>query len=382
MKIKKFLSFILIFAIVFSTTQFAIVANGYNYLGEIKEGTTTIYREDIKSSEHCLNFSLYKFSAPYDGYYLFEHGGPEGYIWGYLEHKSGDFVFDLIQTESEDNATQQIYYLDKGEYDFNVELASFEGTLDIYTEYLGESVTDITFDYELIEDCDFHEWKDENTYCFKMYADATIHFPFNKEFVLKNGKLSGTLTSKFVEGENEIIIDFMDQQILSSVTVYPVSHYVTDAQLSNAEKYTENVYVYYNGEYHINKYPYGETVTVTFSDGSTACSAYSYINSLVVFPNGHDYRAYVRYDVGAVGRNTLQIWIENTLIREYKLNSTKALFKNNVDLFVQECMCHMQDFVDTLVYSIENHEYMDAFYSFLLLSNIWYETGLFVRFYL
>lgn len=369
MKIKKFLSFILIFAIAFSSAQFAVTANAYNYLGEIKDGKTTIYREDIKPSGDCLNFSLYKFSAPYDGYYLFEHGGPDGHIDGFLEEQ----WFNLIQTEQKNNLTQQIYYLDKGEYDFNVEVAYFEGSFEIYTAYLGESVTGITFDYDQISGNDFFSWENGNIYYFRSYADATIHFSSGKEIGFKDGELTGTMPSEYVEGENTLTIDFIDQHVPSTATVYDMSHYITDVQVSAAEDAVIN----YNDYYEV-RYPYGETVTVTFSDGSTYSAVYTYEDNYIMLPNG---QAYI-FEVYCVNSEETLIFQMGNIIsfNQYDFKTPKAPLRDNLELFIQECKCIIEEFKDNIAFSIENLDYKSFFDSFSILTNILDETACFVAF--
>lgn len=377
MKIKKLLSFILAFVIAVLPLQFAFAEeDNYNYLGEINLGNTTIWRDDINYGDGCLNFALYVFNAPADGYYLFRHGTPDAYMWaGIIESESDKFPPDCIETVSEDNETQEIYYLNKGKHIFNVEMCHFKVSINVYTEYLGESVTDISFEHDQLWGPDFNWHKTDDGYYFVSSADAAITFSSGKTVAFSNGMLTGKMLSEPVDGDNELIIDFLGQQIPSSATVYPESHYITDAELSNVEKYTENVVRYYN-HYEMDN-PYGETVTVTFSDGSTDSAVYTADENYITFPNGQEYEFTVSYNTYV---ETLLIRMGNYIIKEYDLYAKKASLSDNFEVFVQECKDIVDESAELFNYSIENLDFEYFTAAIRNLSNVLSEFSAFMTF--
>lgn len=340
--IKKTISTVLAIIIAFSSavTVFAAEDNNpelngteYRYYGELTEGWTEVCEDgwDIKDI-----YAYYTFNASSDGYYVFSYGTPHTSMWaGVYNVESGCTEPDYVETVYDYFAVDKIYYLEKGKYNFVVDIYSSAEEVNIYSEFLGEEITDITFNYDQLLDYDLFWWGSEGNRSFESYADATITFSSGKTYEFSNGVLEGTADSEPVDGKNNVRVDFLDKKIASTVTVYPVSYFVSDVELSNAEHYLENAVEFYNDLE--KKYPYGETVTVTFTDGTTQTVEYSTFQKYITLPNGQDYEFDIYYYTNSsfFSRNTYQMKIclgYNCVMREYEVNGIKATFIENIKL--------------------------------------------------
>lgn len=344
MKTKKLLSVILAIIVTFAiilcsfTTVFAtddILKNGdYEriYCGEISYGWTEVCERPTFSTEDL--YIYYTFNATEDGYYLFGYGTPHTDMWaGILDTTTGtepdyeETIYDYYYV------VDKIYYLEKGSYNFVIDIYSTAEDVNIQSEFLGKDITGISFDYEQLLDYDLYWYGSEGSYSFDSYADATITFSSGKIYEFNDGVLEGTVDSEPVEGKNNVKVNFLDKEIPTSVTVYPVSHFIMDVELSNVEYYLKNTVEYYN---HLEKeYPYGETITVTFTNGTKQTVEYKTSQEWVTLPNGQGYEIYVGYDTdyNFLVKNTYQLVIclgFNCIIKTYDVNGSKAAFIENI----------------------------------------------------
>lgn len=339
---KKIMSLSLVFIIVFycSVTAFAVsnqsesIDDFYTYYGELTEGSTTVWYYDSIDDDVYDLYVYYTFNASADGYYLFRYGTPHTAMWAAISDpdNSGEEPY-YEETLFEHYSTTKIYYLSKGEYSFIVDIYSSAVGVDVYSEFLGEEITDISFNYDQLLDYDLSWYEFEDDYYFESYADATITFSSGKEYYFSGGVLAGTSDSKPVNGKNDVKINFLDKGIASSVTVYPVSHFVSDVELSNADYYLKNVTEYYNDYKAI--YPYGEAITISFTDGTTQSVEFSTYNSYITLSNGQDYQIEVYYDTDydLFSKRTYKMEIclgYYCVIKEYEVNCTKANFIENI----------------------------------------------------
>lgn len=363
MKFKKLLSSILSVTILICSFTTAFAANGilgngdyeYIYRGEISYGWTEVCERPSFSTENL--YIYYTFNAPEDGYYLFGYGTPHTSMWaGILD--VNNIEPDFEETIYDYYAVDKIYYLEKGSYNFVIDIYSTAEDVSIQSEFLGKDITDISFNYDQLLDYDLYWYGSENEYYFNSYADATITFSSGKIYEFNDGILEGTRNSEPVEGKNDVKVNFLDKEIPSSVTGYPVSYYISDVKLSNVEKYTKSPIEYYN-RLEREKYPYGETITVTFTDGATQITNYSNSIEYTVFqnyitlPNGQNYELYIFYDTdySILGKNTHQLEITlgfNCVIKEYKIDCSKATFIENIKALHEDNKVPLNEFFENM----------------------------------
>lgn len=256
---------------------------------------------------------------------------------------------------------EKIYYLDEGEYNFVIDIYSSAEDVNIYSEYLGEEITGITFDYDQLLDYDFDWHRDNDEYTFDSVADATIAFSSGKTFAYTDGTLTGTLDSEYADGINNIQIEFFDSFIPSTATVYPASHYIADVELSNVDYYLENSIEYYDDCAGI--YPYGETITVTFTDGSTQQFEYNrYGNHYVTLSNGQQYRIYIDYYLASPfdkNKCRMKISVGYITLKEYCFTGKKASFPENLKVLFEKSKYIFEESAELFKFSFTNLDLSD-----------------------
>ncbi len=375
-KVKKAVSvlFALIIIVSCATVSFAEAGiyefNGkeYEYYGELSEGWNTVweYNNRVDGTDYITDlYVYYSFSIPADGYYLLSYGTPHTDMNAQIYDE-----YDYENTLFRSYGVEKVYYLEKGDHKLMVDVYYSDVSVDIYTEYLGERITDISFNYDQLLDYDLGWYGTEGNYSFVSYADATITFSSGRAYEFSGGVLEGTTGAEPTDGKNNVMVEFLNQKISSTVTVYPVSHFVSNAELSNVEYYLENTVEYYNRLEKV--YPYGETITVTFSDGTTQSIEYTEYPTYITLPNGQDYELKVYYhtDYSLFTSNTHQLEIclgYNCVMREYAVNGTKATIAENIksltndnkehsDLMFENTMSMLRSIGDeeTFLYYSEN----------------------------
>ena len=136
----------------------------------------------------------------------------------------------------------------------------------------------------------------------------------------------------------------------------------SDAEISNVDNYTQNTLKYYN---RLEKtYPYGETITVTFTDGTKQSLEYTSFQEYVTLSNGQDYPLEIYYDTDydILSRQSYQLEIclgYNCVIKEYEVNSPKASFVDNIKSFFEDnspCLNEMFESLGPMLGSIGNKE--------------------------
>lgn len=351
MKSKKVFSVLLTISIIFGCSAFSFAAEDvdakYTYRGTIEAGRTTVWESDNALDSVYDLYVSYTFTAEADGYYSLTYGTPHTSIYaeivGAENFKEAVYDYYLIQ---------RLYYLEKGEYELTVDVYNSFTEVYIYTDYYGETITDISFDYDQVEDCDFWFYKDlaDNETYFASYADATITFTGGKTYSFSGGITEGTIDEEFKEGSNKITIDFLGNRISSSATVYDISHYIKDIEISNIENYFDDCKMYCTDADFV--YPYGETLTVTFSDSSTESFDYDNSNPIhIKLSNGQYYKIYVFgfYNPFSNKRCSFEIYVENNFMKEYRFNGTKASLPENLNVIKYE----LQNCFDNISYNLK-----------------------------
>lgn len=317
----------------------------YEYAGEFGLGRQTV--KEVEWNDEISDYYVYySFVAEHDGYYSFAYGEMHQSTYFSVCSKQ-NYDAEMPYTYCRDYFGQwssKIYYLEAGEYFCFADV--YESLIDvaIFAEYLGEKVSEIKFNHDLLLDCDcFYDSNDYSVTNFKIDANATIVFDSGKTLDFGNieiyeghnrsDSLNAVIASEPIEGENFVTIFFFNQQIETTVTIHTLSYYVNDVDVSNIDYYLENAVEYYN--YYDIEYPYGETVTVTFNNGTSdsfVFSTFGYEN-FVTFPNGQKYSVdlwhFGTYDF-ADFNGYMRVYICYNTMKEFQINGSKASFSENI----------------------------------------------------
>ncbi len=360
-KVKSFISLFLVFLMIAgASTVNAFSAyetieredTHYKYAGEFGLGRQTV--KDVEWGDETSNYYVYySFVAEHDGYYSFSHNimhnGTDFYVCD-KQRYDAELPYTYTMDSIDQNLTK-IYYMEAGEYFFFVDLYWSIVDVNIFAEYLGEKVSEIKFKHDLLLDCDcyYYDYSDSETN-FIIDANVTIVFDSGKTLDFRNtdvyggyykdsDSLNALIESEPVEGENELTIFFFNQQLKTTVTIHTLSYYISDVEVSNIDYYLENAVEYYN--YYDVEYPYGETVTVTFKNGTSESFVFSTYasNNFVTFPNGQKYNVsfwcFDTYELDGFS-GYLQVDVCNDTIKEFKLNAQKVSFFENINLLRDE----------------------------------------------
>lgn len=384
--ISLFLSFIIIVGIstVNAFSAYETIERedtNYEYAGEFSLGRQTV--KEVEWGDEISNYYVYySFIAEHDGYYSFTYNEMHNSTWycvcGKQNYDEMPYTYSL---DSSEQNLSKIYYLEEGEYFFFVDLYWSMVDVNITAEYFGEKVSEIKFKHDLLLDCDcyYYEYSDSEAN-FIINANATIVFDSGKTFDFGNHEmcdcyynlsdsLNAAISSEPVEGENTITICFLNQKIETTATVHTLSYYIKDVEVSNIDYYLENAVEYYN--YYDIEYPYGETVTVTFKNGTSESFIYSnYLNcNYVNFPNGQKYClnfwCFDEYYL-ADFNGYLQVDICYNTVKEFKFNGQKASVSENIKALNEE----NKRLANNILHSLEcaKNSWNDAEYLNLYLS--------------
>lgn len=352
----------------------------YEYAGEFSLGRQTV--KEVEWGDEISNYYVYySFIAEHDGYYSFTYNEMHNSTWycvcGKQNYDEMPYTYSL---DSSEQNLSKIYYLEEGEYFFFVDLYWSMVDVNITAEYFGEKVSEIKFKHDLLLDCDcfYYPYPDSKSN-MKIDANATIIFDSGKTIDFGNNEicdgynqsdsLDAVISSEPVEGENTITIFFLNQQIETTATVHTLSYYIKDVEVSNIDYYLENAVEYYN--YYDIEYPYGETVTVTFKNGTSDSFVFSTYssNNFVTFPNGQkyavDFWCFDSYYLGDFN-GYLRVDIFYNTIKEFKLNGQKASVSENIKALNEE----NKRLANNILHSLEcaKNSWNDAEYLNLYLS--------------
>lgn len=332
---KKIISVILSLTMLFcsvvtvSATENTI-DDKYIYYGDLSEGVTTAYTgRDV----HDL-FVYYTFTMPEDGYFCLHYGTPHIRMTAQIinEEKCSENIYHETYFWEFDR-TERIYKLEKGDYKLLVDILDSYMEVNIFSGCLEGTITDISFDYDMVDRADILCRSDE----FECYADAVFSFSSGKTYSFTDGTLCGTFDSGFKYGKNDITIDFLGSEINSTATVYPISHYVSDVEVDNIEDYYDKTIEFFDRADFC--YPENESIFITFTDGSTRTIEGS---ESVKLPNGNSYAVTFDslYDIYfsnfGEGNCRLDLEIGYQTVKTYYFNGTKASLAENVNLITDE----------------------------------------------
>lgn len=321
----------------------------YHYEGELEEGAVE-FRADIP--DHIY----YTFEAKEEGYYLFAAENSWLYMAAPEEIKDGCFYGEEYADEhigeiAETDDFASLYYLEAGEHIFGVTYGEGTGSPSTLAEcggfsfeYCGKEVTDLSFGENSLENLvigldivyDEHSSAENEVPYGAFIDDVTVTFSSGKSIIISDNGYAVTAQSNIKEGSNNVRIKFLDYEEDAVITVCPVSHFIKSVELSNVEKYMD-VKVYYDGtrEYY-GDYFIGETVTVTFTDGTKkTCEIDPFGFTKIEFPNGREYYLDASYESVNDDGTSLNIVVSLNYrcdIAGYECNVEQASAKENFEL--------------------------------------------------
>ena len=322
----------------------------YTYFGEASVGENT-----VSFSEDTV-YQYYDFSAENDGYYSVTFNYTEIDWACFPQSYSNNYaVGENIVFSVEDETKSTVTFISKlkaggtvlGVDFYNSEIESSE----IVVEYLGEEITDLVFDETKLSDfIDGYDIACRNSEG-AMIADFDVVFSNGNKFTLKETQISFACED-FKEGENKITVEFDDFEKEITIAYHTVGYYVSGAELSNSENYTTVSYDY-NGSSDIT-YIYGESVTVSFTNGKTYTAGIDYSEGTVVFPNGKDYPVIVDYEYNEKDMLVLAIYIAGAKINEYECIEAEEGIVGNLGSLKDENDWARSNFYESIIYGISS----------------------------
>lgn len=305
----------------------------YSYQGEIAAGTLTIERGSPEGSYYILNSQT-------AGFYSFTYDYYRNDIYFYSPKKLENGVaYNAVNTNAffdyDNDEYTEIFYLNAGENIIGADIYYVDGkSTDIDIEFLGETITAVEIEDELILDCDVWNYDDH----FEIYDAATVIFSSGKEIPISYlESIGGTVA---VEGENTSTCLVSGQKVAVTFTACHIDKYVKDVNITNIEDYltiTES----YTGFYDYS-YPFGETLTVTFADGSTQSFVLGYDDEKITMPNGREYWIYYYHDTYS-REPAFIIGIGDNIIKSYACTIESTPVSESFAQFVKDNIQCMQD---------------------------------------
>lgn len=310
----------------------------YNYMGEITIGENEVA---FINEEGC---SYYTFNAENAGYYyiecLDEKVGWFGFP-GKIENNTAFYEEECNSISGSDIEKKTVFKLDAGETFFGIDLyGEYEEdeTYKVTIDYLGEEIKDFTFNEEitdnLIKDIDVFDGSYSG-----FGTDITVEFSSGKTLFFPEEWLEiYTEDSIWKNGENNITIWFMGFGKDVTVTVYELTDFITDVEFTNYDEF-KNVTTNYS-DYLWNNI-YGAELIFTFADGKKA-SIDTAVNDVIEI-NGRELCVYTSYVFAGPEEVTIEIAVENCVLKTYDCNASKSSFAESSKALTQDIFTNIKD---------------------------------------
>ncbi len=310
----------------------------YDYMGEITLGENEVSFTGEEGS------SYYTFNAENAGYYYVECLEEKVSWFGFPEKIKNNTAFyekEGYSISGSDLERKTVYKFDAGETFFGVDLyGSFNAdeTYKIDIEYLGEEITDFTFDEEnldnLIMDADVFDGGYSG-----FGTDVTVEFSSGKTLFFPEEWIElYTEDSTWEKGENEVTVWFLDFKKEITVTVHEITEFITDVEFVNYDEF-KNVTTRYNDFLWENIY--GAKLVFTFADGEKVLFDTDTDENIEI--NGRDYWVYVSYIYESPEDVTIEIAIENCILKTYDCNATKSSLSESANALGQDIGSNIRD---------------------------------------
>ena len=313
----------------------------YEYAGSLIEGENGIGNPESNSS-------YYTFDAQEAGFYVFTYNY---YNASWRIDIAESFENDTAQNsvdqyffydEDEEEIENFLVYLEKGEQIIGVENYYSEDGEALIIEYMGEEITSFETESETLLlgqeiHCYSEEYEGEDeAYYYSLYSDVTVTFSSGKTITIND--LWGEISEEIQKGENVLPYEFLGKEYEFRVKVELITDYIENVEISNVEDY--HIKEYYS-HYDFPSLD-GETLTVTFKDGSTAEYTFG-IDEEFVLPNGKETWFGFGFYVDD-GDAFLEIYIANTVIKTYDCGITGADFSENKEMLKSNIIEQVNNF--------------------------------------
>ncbi|MBQ3045941.1 MAG: hypothetical protein IJD49_08325 [Clostridia bacterium] len=317
----------------------------YHYEGVLEEGT-------VEFGKDTPEYIYYTFDAQEEGYYLMTE---ENEWLGAImpeEIKNGSFYGEIYCDEhigkiAETGDFASLWYLEEGEHIIGFYLGGGTGSPSTLAEcggfsleYCGKEITDLEFDENSLDglvidyDLCFNEHSGrEDEYHMSDVDGVTVTFSGGKSITVDDNGYYVYPQGEIKEGVNEFEVDFLGYKENITVIAYSLSHYIKSAELNNVEKYTD-IKMLYDCNYEYNGDFSGETVTVTFADGTKKNYVLDEFNGAEIkLDNGRKYYIDVYYTFNLTECDLhISFGFYETLCK-YECNVEQASFKENLEWF-------------------------------------------------
>lgn len=356
---KKIIAIILCVATLFSlgaVNSFAIEAGDkirltneygsmdyYLFCGDLKESINYV---KFEITEQYADKFCYNFTAAKDGYYIIS--ADTDAIWDFsiqsyiTEERLQDYFLHF-----DDSKSYYVFSLKKGSYPVTLKINPlyFSETLEINVEYFAESITDVTYDENEINNIIIGEYVFIGSSSgYYLYNDFTVTFSNGETFtynISESSPLCAEPKGAWKEGENAVTICVHDYSKEATATARRITDFIEKIEIPGIDKYLLS-HEYYNG--YINDVYFGdipEEVIVTYTDGTSKSFSYYYDfetndedHLYITLPNGVSVWMYGDYETDKnTGKRNFYVAIaDHTYI--YEECKTKPLsFDDNLSIF-------------------------------------------------
>ena len=290
----------------------------YDYAGKLSVGENTITTP--KDSYCCY----YLFNAEESGFYTIGFtdyaydgwaGAPE-----YVDDGIAVNEADCIYHRTENNFRRITLKFEKGEniIGFDLNKAISNKTFEI--KYEGKEIDSVSIDDKLLLNRDIYTYDE---HC-EIYADVALTFSSGTEITIDY--VEGVAAKEIEKGKNTVTVTLFDKETELTVDVYPISDVVDSVEISNVDDYL-NARVYYNG--YDSSFPWDETFTFTFKDGSTQSIVLSSEgDNAITLPDGTEAYVYLTTE-NENDKIVMNVMIADCVIRAYEYNEVKASSDEN-----------------------------------------------------
>lgn len=296
----------------------------YDYQGILVEGENSIGSPDS-------DYVWYTFDVQSAGFYKLSFDYDDADLWFDTPEKiENGIAYDSAEklTFSTDGINNTLFYFEEGEQIIGimVEYSSSDSKLNI--EYFGEEITsvEVADEKNLVLGCDIHcDYGIEEGALYYYWIDSDININFSSGKTITTDDVEGYIDSEIKKGENILPVSICGEKYTLAINVELVTDYIADVSISNIEDY-----LYFKTYYNSYDFPelYGETMTVTFKDGTTAAANIG-DDEMITLPNGIEawFGFGYTFDDGEI---LLDVYIAGTIVKSYECNETKADFKENI----------------------------------------------------
>ena len=234
----------------------------YSYAGTLTVGEETVLPPVSEEKSVYLTVDIEE-----SGYYKIT---VDSDCWYGMQSKNSDGIYEyVIDYMIQEYGMSSYYYLESGEYIFGMDLFE-ENAVKVSAEYVGE-VTGFEYDKTELENMilgyNIYEG-DETPYMFEI-SSFSVDFSLGEKKIFDYVTVFVYTENQLVKGENSVEIGLFGVPYREKATIgiIEITDIIASVEFDNLEDYAY-VTRYYNGNVYAPRME-GETVTVTYTDGTT-----------------------------------------------------------------------------------------------------------------